>query len=385
MKIVNISLGAPFTEGYSYQDNLLSEYQKKLGNEVYVIATTLCRGENGKLVNCEEGNYELKNGVKLIRLKNQTKLNKFFGNYKGIYSILMNLQPDLVYVHGLCLNVTKDVIKYKKKTKDKEVKIVADNHQDLGTTKVKGFPFKQQLLYFKFKWKKWIKYVEKVYAVTSWRKTFAQTYYGIPSEKLDILVMGIDVDSLPKDYDATRLEIRKSLSISSDTFTFITGGKLDKHKNVIEMIKAYSKIDIKNSTFIIFGSVAEDIKDEFNSLIKNDNRIKYIGYLSSEEIKKYFISSDFGVFAGRHSVLWEEAIGCSLPCLFKKYEEVDHVEVCGNSISLKEPTVESIYDNLNKVIVDKEYYKKLEEASKKASKEFSYLEIAKKSLECLND
>ncbi len=385
MKIVNICIGAVYTEGYTYQDNLLPEYQRKLGYDVTVITSVYAWGNDGKKVIVEPCEKVLDNGIKLIRLRKQNKLNSFLGYYSNLYKLLKKLQPDFVYVHGLCLSVMSQVIKYKKKTKNKIVKIVADNHQDYANTKVGKFISKLQITYFKAKWRSWINYIDKVYAVTSWRKTFANEVYGIPNDKLDVLVMGVDNDDLPKDFDATRKEIRESLKLSNDAFTFITGGKLDKRKNVIEMMKAFTKLKDENAVLVLFGSVAEEIKNEFNFLLENDKRIKYIGYLSSSEIKKYFIASDFGVFAGSHSVLWEEAIGCSLPCLFKKVEEIDHVEACGNAISLKEPTVENIYEALNKVISDKDYYNSLKEASIKASKEFSYTEIAKKSIECVTE
>lgn len=380
MKILNICMNAPFTEGYSYQDNLLSEYQKKAGHEVTVVTSTKTRDEQGKICTISPCDKVMNNGVRLIRINVKGKLASFLGIYPELTGIINSYSPDFIMIHGLCSFVPVQAIRYKKKNRN--CKIIADNHQDTGTTKVKGFPFSQQLFVYRMFWKHWIKNIERVYGTTSWRKQFAHKYYGIPEQKLDTLIMGIDFDRLPKDRAQIRKDIRKELNIDADRFVFVTGGKLDSRKKTLETVRAFNRINDENVVFVIFGSVAPEIKEEFERLVQNDKRIIYIGYIASEKANQYFIASDFGVFAGRHSVLWEEAIGCGLPCLFKKYEEHDHTNVCDNCIRLVESTEDTIFEQMNKVLNDNEYYKKLKRNSEKAAETFSYHAIAKKSVEC---
>lgn len=378
MKILNICMGAPFTEGYSYQDNLLSEYQHKLGHEVTVLTTTRTRNSEGKIIEISEGKKILDNGVRLIRVKAGSKFKQFFGYYPEIKTHIINSQPDMIFVHGLGTLVVSQAINYKKNYQT--TYIVADNHQDEGTTYTRRFPFSIQLSFFKIMWKSWIKYVEKVYGTTSWRVRFAQDFYGIPKNKIDILVMGVDSDTHPADIDQVCKAIRTELNITKDTFVFITGGKLDKRKSTIEAMQAFHKIDKEDIKFIIFGSVADDIKDEFNLLLEKDKRFIYLGYLESKIVHRYFYAADFGVFPGRHSVLWEEAIGCGLPCMFKKYEENDHTNVYDNSIIVENPDSKKIYECMEKVMKDRDYYLELKNNAECASKYFSYHEVAKKSI-----
>ncbi len=381
MKIVNICMNAPFTEGYSYQDNLLSEYQQKLGHDVTVISSVRCRGENGSVTADKPGESTLANGVRLIRLGRTGKIREFFGYYPEIYGLLRSIQPDFVFVHGLCSLVPRYAVRYKRRACDRDVHIVADNHQDRGTTKTEEFLHKERIRLFRCLWKRWIKYVEKVYGTTSWRKTFAAEIYGIPEDKLDTLIMGVDSEKLPKDHSATRDKIRRKLGIPERAFMLVTGGKLDSKKCIIEMMEAFSHIDDPDAVFLVFGSVCSDVRERFDELTASDKRIKYIGYLKSDAVKEYFIASDFGVFAGRHSVLWEEAIGCGLPCLFRRYEEVDHVEVCGNCISIREPNADTIKRAMERVMTDREYYAAMKAAAEAAAETFSYWSIAEKSLE----
>ena len=381
MRILHFCMNAPFTEHYSYQDNLLTEYQHKLGHEVRIVTTTRTRGANGNIIQTKTGYKLLDNGVELVRLPFPGKIRRLFGKYKGLIEQMIDYKPDFVFIHGLCSFVPEDVIQYKKKF-NPLMHIVADNHQDEGTTKVDDFLTAYVMRIQKRKWTNWIQDVDKVYGTTSWRVSFAQKYYGIPKEKLDVLIMGIDSDRIPNKNIPWCKETREKFQISKNGFTFISGGKLDNNKKIIESIKAFSKIKNEACFFLIFGSVLDDIKAEFSTLVENDNRIRYIGYVDSDDVWKYFYASDFGLFPGRHSVLWEEAIGCGLPCLFHRYEEKDHTEVCGNCICIEQFDEDTIYRNMTKVLENKEYYAQLKANAEKASNEFSYHTIAEKSVEC---
>ena len=382
MKILNICMSAPFTEDYSYQDNLLSEYQRKLGYDVVLLTGLRTRGENGMIVDVEPGRKRLANGVDLIRIKTGGKLKRFFGIYRELDKVLKELAPDMVFIHGLASFVPQSVIRYKKKRNPRLV-IVADNHQDEGTTQTRKFPFNVQIWLFRTLWKRWILDVDKVYGTTSWRTTFASKFYGVPSAKLDVLVMGIDSDRLPKDYEKTRKIVREELGVDERSFLFVTGGKIDRNKKTVEALKAFNRLEESDATFLVFGAVAPDVKSEFDALLAKNANIRYVGYVHSQDVQRLFIASDFAVFPGRHSVLWEEAIGCGIPSLFRKYEERDHTDVCGNCVRIKEADPETIYDVMNRVVCDEAYYAEMKRKAREAADAYSYRRIAEKSLECL--
>lgn len=379
MKVLNICLLAPFTEGYSYQDNLLSEYQHKLGNDVTVLTTTRQRDSNGRVIKGEPCDRILDNGVRLIRIQAGNKLQDFFGYYPGILRIIENVSPDLIFIHGLCQFTPHFVIKYKKKNSN--VILKADSHQDRQICRTTGFPFSQMIWFWKRCWKHWIKYFDRIYGTTSWRKDFAIEFYGIPERKTDILLLGVDTDNMTPDKDNVRLEIRKNLNINENTFVYIHGGKMNSAKKTIEILEAFSEINIPGIRLILFGSVGEDIKSVFNSLISHDERILYLGYIESKDVHKYYYASDFCLFPGNHSVLWEESIGCGLPGLFKDYGSYSHTNICGNSISIPSDATENdIRQVMTNVLNDKTFYSMLKNNAIKASKKLSYYDIARKSI-----
>ena len=83
MKIVHICLCGPVTDGWNYQDNMLTKYHKKLGHDVSMITSQWIWGKNNKLEKFEESNYINSDGVKVIRLpiKGKDNFNNKFKKY----------------------------------------------------------------------------------------------------------------------------------------------------------------------------------------------------------------------------------------------------------------------------------------------------------------
>lgn len=382
MKIMHFCMHAPFTEHYSYQDNLLTEYQHKHGDDVRIVTGTRTRDENGRVIQVAPGSKTLDNGVELVRLALPGKWRQLLGVYSGLMQQMRAYQPDLIFIHGLCSFIPATAIRYKQRYAP-QVRIVADNHQDEGTTNVNGFPFSHVMSLHRRKWKQWIPYVDRVFGTTGWRVTFAHRFYGIPQDKLEVLIMGIDSDRLPAEHAPVRAALREQLGIGEDCFVFVTGGKLDSRKRFAQSVNAFSRLAGEHLRFVIFGSVAPELQQMFDRALQEDKRIIYCGYIPSDEVWRYFFAADCGVFPGRHSVLWEEAIGCSLPCIFRRYEPHDHTEVCGNCVCLSQTEESDIYAAMSRMAQDAPYYAAMRKAAEQAAPSFSYHSIARQSVACV--
>ena len=190
MKIVHIAPNAPYNDYWGYQDNLLPKYQRKLGHDVTMIITNRMH-KDGKIVETECSDYILNDGVRVIRLAyRKFRLPKTGSlTYIPVYGLLEELKPDFIFYHGLVSYTIVDVVKYVKKHKN--CKVVQDNHLDYNIGK-DSKTFKEKVLrtWYRLLNKYSVRYVEKVYGVTPWRKTYAEDYFGIPKEKTDVLIMG---------------------------------------------------------------------------------------------------------------------------------------------------------------------------------------------------
>ena len=381
MKIVHIAPSAVYNEGWGYQDNLLPKYQAKLGHDVTYIVNTYIHQENttSELEPCD---YVSENDVRVIRLKRKKYKSRILTNLRAkldVYAHLVDLRPDFIFYHGITSTTIYDVIKYKKKVNPSCI-IVCDNHLDynIGNSRT---GIKKILIrsFYRHIVRKSIPYIEKVYGVTPWRKEYAEDYYRVPSVKTDVLIMGADDEKINfENRDKIRNEIRKRYGVSNNDFLIVTGGKIDEKKKIHILMEACGNMD--NVKLLVFGNVAEELKDEYDRLINAYSNIISIGWISADSVYDYFFASDLVFFPGQHSVLWEQACAAKAPCVFAKWPGMDHVNNGGNSDFVDTITVESLKRKISELHFTEKYYKMKDIAISDATNIYLYSEIAKKSL-----
>lgn len=383
MKIVHISPNATYNDYWGYQDNLLPKYQKKLGHDVTVI-TTNKKHENGKIVETDCKDYVLDDGVRVIRMKTKKYPHIILTNLNArleVFDWLDELKPDFIFFHGLISASIFDAIKYKQKI-NPECVIVQDSHADYNNNPYQG-SYKNLLFraIFRARNRQSIPYVSKVYGVTPWRKKFAEDFYAIPSEKTDVLIMGADDESINFDEKLTiRERIRRENNVSDEDFLIVTGGKIDKKKKIDILMSAV--IGMKGVKLLVFGSVADEVKDDFDKMISENSNIIYVGWVSSGQVYDYFFAGDLVFFPGGHSVMWEQACAAKVPCVFEKWEGTEHVNNGGNSDFVLPVTKENIIEKIKELHFTDKYNQMKSVAESDKTDIYLYSKIAEKSLEC---
>ena len=378
-KILHIILGCFYKEGFGYQENILPVKHVQLGYEVHIITKF-----GSEVISCE---YKNKDGVIVHALEpNNSTLKKIpllslcADKTIGVLKKIETISPDIIFIHGLQAKDNLAVCKYKKRNPD--VKVYVDQHGDYYNMPVK--PLKNYLiqkLFFKRIAKKLEKISEKMWGVTPWRVHYLQNVYNISPDKTGLLVMGGDEKLIDWENRANiRNRIRTEHNISDSAFLMITGGKIDKAKNIHLLIEAFNKIDSKDIHLIIFGSYNDEM-DKLCTSMFND-RITNIGWINSNDVYPYFLASDLAVFPGTHSVLWEQVCAAGVPAIFKDWDGgMNHVDVGGNCILLKDVTVDIIKDAVLNILGNKNVYSKMKDIAETTGRStFSYIEIAKKSI-----
>lgn len=381
MNIVHIAANSPYNDYWGYQDNILPKYQRKMGHEVTVITTNKMH-QDGKIVETECSDYILNDGVRVIRLKYKKILGNTLTNimsHMDIYGLLCEIQPEFIFYHGLVSNTIFDVIRYKKKH---NCVVVQDNHLDYNIGYSNSLKHKLLKLYFKFVNSISIKHVEKVYGVTPWRKQYAEEIFGIPSNKTDVLIMGADDEKIDfQNRDQIRHEIRQKYHLEDDDFVVVTGGKIDKKKNIVLLMEAVAQLG--NVHLLIFGNVLSDVNAEFDRILRENENIHYAGWIDADKVYDYFFAADLVVFPGQHSVLWEQACAAKVPCVFQKWEGMEHVNNGGNAAFLTEVTVLALKTMIQELNATEKYFEMKAIAESSNTDIFLYSEIAKKSLEMI--
>lgn len=375
-KLIHIVIGASYKDGMGYQENILPVKHKELGFDVVIIGESYT---SKKII------YHNESGIKTVLLpmndsilKQMPIIKYIIPQTKGLYDVLVDEQPDIIFIHGVNTPSNNDVIKYY--NKHPEISIFADNHIDYYN--VKWEKIKQRLIYstiFHINSKRIAKTCKKVWGVTPWRVDFLKNVFKLSPDKVDLLVMGGDEKYIDWDNkDSIRHNIRQINNIPQNAFLIITGGRIDKTKNIHFLIDAVKTIP--NVHLLIFGKAQPDMEG-FISDISCD-RIHNVGWISPNESYQYFLASDLAFFPGTHSVLWEQACASGVPCVFKDWGNAfSHVDVGGNCLFIKDPNKDSIEAQILEIVNNEDLYQHmLLTASTKARPYFSYIEIAKRAI-----
>ena len=385
MKIVHLCLRGAVTDGFTYQDNLLSKYHKKMGHEVTFITTQWIYNQDGQVVTTNKTNYYNEDGVFMIRLeaKKNAKHTDKFVFFKELYKSLELSTPDVLFIHGLQFADIPVVVKYLKKNPN--VKVYVDNHCDYSNSATN---FLSKYVLHRIIWRHMAKKIEpyttKFYGVLPVRVDFLIENYHLPKEKCELLIMGADdevVELVQK--QKSKEEIRKKKNIKSEDFLVVTGGKIDSNKlQTLLLMKAVKNLTNFNVKLVVFGSVDSKIKEEFDELCDGE-RIQYIGWADRYQSALYFSVADLVVFPGLHSVYWEQVVALGIPMLCKDIKGIHHIDIGGNVLFLKQDSIEEIEKKLGFILKDdrKQYLEMLNVARSDKKAQFLYSKIAKKSID----
>lgn len=380
MKIVHLCLSAFFIDNYSYQENMLPKYHVKMGHEVTVIASLFSFNKEGKGYFLDEpSEYDDNNGYHVIRLayKRPIKMNRILRRYEGTVEVLEKESPDVIFLHNVSFADISILENYLEKHPN--VRVYADNHADFVNS-AKNIMSKYVLhsIIWRYYAKKIEPYLTKCFGVTPMRCRFLNEMYHISKEIIEFLPMGVDDDAIPSNRGEVRSVIRMELGISMTDKVILTGGKIDILKNTHLLIEALKKINNDHLHLIICGTFMPDM-EYLKERIEGMPNIHYLGWCNAERVMNCMVAADVACFPGTHSTLWEQSVGVGLPAIFKRWEEMEHVNVDGNCIFVKGDDVDELSNAICKMQIETSYNEYLNRASV-AAKSFLYSEIAKKAI-----
>ncbi len=384
MKIVHVCLaGIGVNDGWTYQENLLTKYHKKLGHDVTIVTSQWVRNQKGGVKIDNRSDYYDDNGCKVLRLeiKNNRKQSFRFKRYRDVYKTMTEESPDVLFIHNIQFMDIYEIIKYLKV--NSKIKVYVDSHTDFSNS-ASNWISKNVLhrVIWRFCAKSIEPYTRKFYGVLPARVDFLKNVYRIPSEKTELLVMGADDERVSTALDdKVNLRIRNKFNIDIDDFLIVTGGKIDLAKRqTILLMEAVKKIDNPKVKLLVFGSVVDELKDQVTQMCDGE-KIQYIGWANEEQSYEYFASSDLVIFPGRHSVYWELVAGLGKPMVVKFWNGTTHIDVGGNCEFLYEDTVEELIQKINLLIKDNKKFENMKHNAKnKASVIFLYKNIALHSI-----
>lgn len=325
MKIVFIGLCSTYTEGMTYQENLLAQVAIKAGHDVVFVSNPE-EYKNGEIIETEASDSILANGMRLIRLPyvkiGFPALYKKIRAFRGVYNILKSINPDIIYCHNHHYLPIIDIVKYKKKFSD--VKVYVDTHVNEYNS-ASNWISKMFLhrIYYRYLAKRIIPNIEKYYYVGEAEKNFSQKIYGVPEGLMEYYPLGgiIFNEEL---YIQKRNLKRKELGVADNQLLLVHSGKMDKLKKTGELIKAFRECRELNARLVIIGAISIDIRDEIMELIKSDERIIFLGWKKADELLEYLCACDLYCQPGSPSATMQNAICCKNVVL--TFPQLDYIK-----------------------------------------------------------
>lgn len=186
----------------------------------------------------------------------------------------------------------------------------------------------------------------------------------VRKEKIDVLGQGsISGVNLNKFYPRDKEKLRREISISSDNFVFLFVGRLNKDKGVLDLLKAFERInkDYHKSILFIVGMDEENLVP----IIKNNKLFnKSIFYKDfTTEPENYMSLAD--VFClpsyreGFGSVIIEAA-ACGTPSIGSDiYGLSDSIEDNKTGLLFEVGNINDLFKKMQALIVDKKLLEKL--------------------------
>lgn len=379
-KVTHIVIFENYQEGWSYQENLLSQKHKELGYDVSIIASQSYRDNNYNSHLRSLGDYVNEYGINVYILQNtkhNPHLSRFYDKCIGLYDKLCEIKPDIIFLHNFSGKDVRYIAKYMQE--HPETKLYVDCHSDYRTKPVKTIMQKITAMERRRYAHIILPYAEKFWGTIPWRVQYLHEIYKIPEEKLGLLIMGADERNIiGKDAEKINDEIREQYGIPQDAFLIATGGKLDRRKQQHLLMEAVKQLKNDNVWLIVFGLPTEEMKPIFESYNDCENIVQ-TGWLPSDKAYDIFMASQLAIFPGSHSVLWEQVVACATPIVTRHWPGHEHINIGGNAILLDEVTVESIKNTI-KSLNQTELYQRMKEAAKTCAPQFYLTEIAQKGI-----
>lgn len=387
MKILHCCLAAFYIDDFSYQENIFPRLHKEFGHDVEILASTETYIDRVRLGYTDPGLHVSRDGISVTRLPYVSwlpgKLVRKLRLYAGLKDHLERFKPDIVFLHDCQFLSITTIARYARRS---GATVYVDSHTDFINSG-RNFVSRYILhgLIYRFCAKVIEKQARKFYPTLPLRAEFLSEVYGIDKNKIEVLPFGVDdrrIDLTKR--DAVRGEMRETLKISQNALVFIAGGKIDRRKGIHSLIEAFCRLvdvgDLPNTYLILFGRPEQVLREQIKAASKHRS-VRYVDWLDAKEIYRYLWAADVAIFPGTHSVLWEEAVGLGLPCVFRRWEGIEHVNIGGNCVFLDVVNTSVLEELMLDIAHNPSMVAKMKNvATTLGPKVFSYSEIAKRAI-----
>jgi 1,2-diacylglycerol 3-alpha-glucosyltransferase len=343
-RIAHLCLSNWFVDGVGYQENQLVKQHVQDGHEVLVIASTETHSAEGKVTYITPREYQSVEGARVIRIPYSRilpkKLMRKLRMHNGLRKLLDSFRPEVILFHGTCGWELLTVTQYVKN--NPETLFYVDSHEDKYNS---GRTWLSKELLHKQYYGKILRcvapFVRKVLCYSKESMAFVEETYLISREQLELFPLG-GIPIPDDEYELRRTVTRKELSLNDGQTLIVQSGKLTRRKKILESLAAFKSIENKNLRFIIVGVIEKAIENEVIARIEADERVRFLGWQSFEELTNTLCAADIYLQPGTQSVTMQQSLCCRCAVVLDDVPS-HHMYVQGNGwLVERDGTLESV-------------------------------------------
>jgi glycosyltransferase involved in cell wall biosynthesis len=382
MKILHIE--DRFHPEMGYQINFFSKYHNPADELIILSSVSFSLWEGSDAVNIMEvrdAEFEKKYKVKIerlpIALDRKGKYNIWL---KGLIRKIIEINPDIVYVHAIETFTAIRVILSRKIRK--RFVIVSDTHSLLNQFKP-DIRFRLAFwLYRKFIISLVNQYNIKVFYTTDENRKILLQLYKIRPDLIESALIGTDSSVYYFDSKSRDSE-RLNLNIESDSFVLLYTGKFSNTKQPYLILDAVKRIEkkIEKKLWLIFmgAAVQNYLNEHFNLKFENSLiKILILPAVKNTELYRYYSMADLAVFPKENTLSALDVQACKLPVIMED-DQTNRERLSFGGLVYKQNDLSDLGNQILFLINDAGQLKSYSEAGQKfVLKNYDYKSIIEK-------
>lgn len=235
--------------------------------------------------------------------------------------------------------------------------------------------------------KRALKNSRKVIAVSeNTKKDLIEITQTSPS-KIDVIYEGVNENFSPRSDKEKNAEVLKKYGITKDFLLYT--GVWRGHKNLVNMIKAFSKVREGEHGFdvqLVITGAEDPYYPEVKRTVKElelEHEVIFPGHVSEEDLVSLYQDARLFVFPSLYEgfgLPLLEAMRCGTPVVASKTSCIPEICGEGNALFFDPYDPADIADNIHRALLDEPLAAELRERGLKHSLKFSWEKMAEKTL-----
>jgi len=218
------------------------------------------------------------------------------------------------------------------------------------------------------------------YIGKQWQKNTNRTWEKIKPLKNCVKTELFSKETSPEE----QKELKKKLNIPENNKVIIYTGRIVKEKGILELLKAYEKLETKNITLLVIGSAnfGEETNTLYEKLVydmisKSNKSIIFTGFINQKDLYRYYNIADIAVmpsiFQDPAPLVCIETQATGTPLLATKVGGIPEYtgEDCAILIEKDENLINNLKEKMELLLKDEYLRRELSKAGKTNSLKYN--------------